>query len=96
MTSNQFSTDVYYPSFDYLRIMLATTVAVGHSGIPLWENSGNLSVQIFFALSGWLIGGILLISTPEYIPRFYFNRAARIWIPYFVAIVLLMLASLVK
>lgn len=86
----------YYPAFDYLRIVLATTVAVGHAGIPLWENSGNLAVQIFFAMSGWLIGGILLRSTPQDLPRFYFNRAARIWIPYFVAIMLLMAASLLK
>lgn len=87
---------VYYPGFDYLRIILATTVAVGHAGIPLWENSGNLAVQIFFAMSGWLIGGILLRSSPQDLPRFYFNRAARIWIPYFVAILLLMAASLLK
>ena len=30
------------------------------------------------------------------LPRFYFNRAARIWIPYFLAIVLLVAASLLK
>lgn len=76
--------------------MLAATVAIGHAGIPLWDNSGNLAVQIFFAMSGWLIGGILLRSTPQDIPRFYFNRAARIWIPYFAAIILLMAASLLK
>jgi peptidoglycan/LPS O-acetylase OafA/YrhL len=87
---------LYYPGFDYLRIILATTVAVGHAGIPLWDNSGNLAVQIFFAMSGWLIGGILLRSAPQDLPRFYFNRAARIWIPYFVAIILLMAASLLK
>ena len=86
----------YYPGFDYLRIILATTVAIGHAGIPMWVNSGNLAVQIFFAMSGWLIGGILLRSTPQDLPRFYFNRAARIWIPYFAAIALLMAASLLK
>ena len=47
-------------------------------------------------MSGWLIGGILLRSSPSNLPRFYFNRAARIWIPYFFAIVLLMLASILK
>src|SRR5882762_8097202 len=86
----------YYPAFDYLRIVLASVVAIGHSGISIWEQSGNYAVQVFFALSGWLIGGILLRSTPATLPRFYFNRAARIWIPYLVAIVLLATASVLK
>lgn len=86
----------YYPAFDYLRITLAGTVAAGHAGLSLWSESGNYSVQVFFALSGWLIGGILLKSEVDDLPKFYFNRAARIWIPYFVAIGLLMAASLLK
>jgi hypothetical protein len=52
----------HYPAFDYLRIVLAIVVAVGHSGLIVWEPAGNYSVQVFFALSGWLIGGILLRS----------------------------------
>lgn len=87
---------IYFPLFDYLRIVLATAVAVAHSGLPVWSYLGPFSVQIFFALSGWLIGGILLHSTRADIPRFYFNRAARIWIPYVVAIGLLVVASLLK
>jgi len=86
----------YYPAFDLLRIILALLVAVAHSGIDVWEQSGNYAVQVFFALSGWLIGGILIRSTPTDLSRFYFNRAARIWIPYFFAIVLLVAASLLK
>src|ERR1700716_2375918 len=86
----------YYPAFDYLRITLAMVVAVGHSGIPMWDAAGNYAVQVFFALSGWLIGGILLRSSPSDFPTFYFNRAARIWIPYFIAIILLIGASLLK
>jgi peptidoglycan/LPS O-acetylase OafA/YrhL len=87
----------YYPKFDYLRIVLAFTVLISHSGLPVfWDQSGNYAVQVFFALSGWLIGGILLRSDSSDLPRFYFNRAARIWIPYFVAIVLLIAASLLK
>jgi peptidoglycan/LPS O-acetylase OafA/YrhL len=75
---------------------LATAVAAGHAGLLGWELSANLAVQIFFALSGWLIGGILFSSKPGDLPRFYFNRAARIWIPYFIAIGLLVAVSLVK
>ena len=51
---------VYYPAFDYLRILLATVVAAQHAGLVGWERAGSFSVQVFFALSGWLIGGILL------------------------------------
>lgn len=86
----------YYPAFDFLRIVLASVVALNHSGALIWNLSGDFSVQVFFAMSGWLIGGILLRSSPSDLPRFYFNRAARIWIPYFVAIALLMLASILS
>lgn len=87
----------YFPKFDYLRFVLALTVLFSHSGLlAFWDQSGNYAVQVFFALSGWLIGGILLRSDSSDLPRFYFNRAARIWIPYFVAIVLLIAASLLK
>jgi peptidoglycan/LPS O-acetylase OafA/YrhL len=87
----------YYPKFDYLRIVLALTVLISHTGyLGFWDQSGNYPVQVFFSLSGWLIGGILLRSNSSDLPRFYFNRAARIWIPYFVAIALLIAASLLK
>lgn len=86
----------YFPAFDALRIVLATVVAFAHSGIPMWWYAGDLAVQVFFALSGWLIGGILIRSKPEDLPKFYFHRAARIWIPYFIAIALLVSASLLK
>lgn len=86
----------YYPAFDYLRIVLALSVAAGHAGIHGWEQSGNSAVQVFFAMSGWLIGAILLNSSLKDLARFYFNRAARIWIPYFLTILLLIVVSLVK
>ena len=84
----------YYPLFDYLRISLAFIVMLGHDGVLKWPNSGNLAVQIFFALSGWLIGTILLGLSTKDLPRFYFNRAVRIWIPYYLALVALVGASL--
>ncbi len=86
----------YYPAFDYLRILLAAIVTAVHSHLIGWDWVGHYAVQVFFALSGWLIGGILLRSTIADLPRFYFNRSARIWIPYFAAIALLMAASLLK
>lgn len=94
--SSQRAAPEYFPAFDYLRIVLALVVVTGHAGLIHWENAGNYAVQIFFALSGWLISGILLRSKPSDLPKFYFHRAARIWIPYAVAIALLMAASLLK
>jgi peptidoglycan/LPS O-acetylase OafA/YrhL len=76
-----------YPIFDWLRFFLASVVALGHAGLILHsEILGNLAVQVFFSLSGWLIGGILLNSRFKELPRFYFNRATRIWLPYFFAV----------
>jgi peptidoglycan/LPS O-acetylase OafA/YrhL len=49
--------------FDWLRFALASIVAFAHTGIISWGNGGNLAVKVFFGLSGWLIGGIL-IKTP--------------------------------
>ncbi len=85
-----------YPYFDWLRIVLAALVACDHAKLFTNFHPANLAVQVFFALSGWLIGGILLNARIADLPRFYFNRAARIWIPYFLAIALLVGASLLK
>lgn len=52
-----------------------------------------MAVEIFFALSGWLVGGILLKTKTTDLSRFYFNRAIRIWIPYFVTLILIVIAS---
>lgn len=90
----------YYPLFDYLRILLALGVFAGHAhfldlNLRL-PRMGDFCVQVFFALSGFLIGGILRDSKPGDLPRFYFNRTTRIWIPYFLAILLLGAACVVK
>ena len=85
----------YYPFFDWLRLCLACTVIFSHSGlIEAWPQAGNFAVQVFFALSGWLIGGLLVKLPQEELPRFYFNRALRIWCPYFLALGFLIIASL--
>lgn len=78
-----------FPLFDWLRFILASVVALHHEGLLGWPNAGNLAVQVFFALSGWLIGGILLNTSRNGLPRFYYNRATRIWIPYAIAVAIL-------
>lgn len=94
---SQSQADNYYPWFDWLRLALAGAVLLGHEGlIAAWPDAGNFAVQVFFALSGWLIGGLLLNTRKEELPRFYFNRALRIWCPYFLALALLVSASLLR
>jgi peptidoglycan/LPS O-acetylase OafA/YrhL len=79
-----------YPLFDWLRFVLASVVVIDHAGFaPVALLRGPLAVQVFFALSGWLIGSILLRTAKTELPHFFFNRATRIWIPYAVAILLL-------
>jgi peptidoglycan/LPS O-acetylase OafA/YrhL len=80
--------------FDLLRFVLAFAVLIYHLGVLPWVNAGNLAVQIFFALSGWLIGSILCNTRSYELNRFYFNRATRIWIPYFVTVGALYVAGL--
>jgi peptidoglycan/LPS O-acetylase OafA/YrhL len=86
----------YYPYFDYARFILATMVMLSHDNIIHWYLAGSLAVDVFFALSGWLIGTILLNTSKEDLPKFYFNRAVRIWIPYYIAFIFVVAASVLK
>jgi len=88
--------EIYYPAFDYLRMLLALGVFVSHANTGLPHDIGNFCVQVFFALSGFLIGSILTRTRLSDLPRFYFKRTTRIWIPYAIAIVLLFLGCLAK
>ena len=86
-----------YPAFDWLRFVLASIVLLDHSGVhfpgPL---GGGLAVDVFLALSGWLIGGILLKTPRSDLPRFFYNRSTRIWAPYFACAALLYALALAK
>jgi peptidoglycan/LPS O-acetylase OafA/YrhL len=86
--------NAYFPCFDWLRGVLSLTVVLSHEGILTWHHAGSFAVQVFFALSGWLIGGILLRTSIHDLPRFYWNRAFRIWVPYYIALALLIAAAL--
>lgn len=85
-----------FPYFDWLRFVLASMVALAHEQIIGWENAGNFAVQVFFALSGWLIGGILLRTELRGLPRFYYNRGTRIWIPYVIAVAAIYVLSALR
>lgn len=88
----------YFAWFDFLRITLAVGVFASHVGVEPFGTGhfGNACVQVFFALSGFLIGGILAKSSPADLPRFYFNRSTRIWVPYAIAIALLFAGTALK
>jgi peptidoglycan/LPS O-acetylase OafA/YrhL len=89
--------ETWFPYFDWLRFALASVVMWAHfDRLHFWSHASNFAVQVFFALSGWLIGGILLHLKRADIPRFYFNRVIRIWAPYFLALALLIAASLLR
>lgn len=83
-----------FAALDVLRFVLASVVMLGHSGAIPWTQSANLAVQVFFALSGWLIGGILYSTANRELSRFYYNRSTRVWIPYFFTVLALYLISL--
>ncbi len=86
----------YYPWFDWLRAAAAATVMLSHGGAIPWGNAGNFAVQVFFALSGWLIGALLLELGAQDLPRFFFNRATRIWVPYYLAAAMLLTLSVLR
>lgn len=88
----------YFAWFDFLRITLALGVFASHVGVEPFGTGhfGNACVQVFFALSGFLIGGILAKSSLADLPRFYFNRSTRIWVPYAIAIAVLFAGTATK
>ena len=86
----------YLPLFDWLRGVLAVVVMLSHDGLLWWADAANFAVQVFFALSGWLIGGILLRTSRAGLPRFFYNRSVRIWVPYYLAFVALVGAGLLR
>lgn len=87
---------LYYPWFDWLRAACACAVMLHHDRVLNWEHAGDFAVQVFFALSGWLIGGMLLKQERSDLPRFFFNRAVRIWVPYYLAAAMLLCLSVLR
>ncbi len=89
-------TALYYPWFDWLRAVCACAVMLHHDRVLHWKHAGDFAVQVFFALSGWLIGGMLLKLERSDLPRFFFNRAVRIWAPYYLAAAMLLGLSVLR
>lgn len=72
-----------------------------HVSLNYWVGLGRLSwsgVDLFFVLSGFLIGGILLDhrGSPAYFKTFYYRRAYRILPLYFLVVTMCWLASVIS
>jgi len=85
-----------------MRFMLALAVASGHAGSFFGADiypmvAGNIAVQIFYMISGFLIALILAgkyADTPQGNWVFYSNRAVKIYVPYLVILAVTIVVSL--
>jgi peptidoglycan/LPS O-acetylase OafA/YrhL len=82
----------YRPWLDGVRAVAVTMVVIEHSGIHSTLNLGGTGVGIFFALSGYLITGLLYSEIDQtgsiILRRFYLRRFARL-MPALVALVVI-------
>ena len=70
----------YRPDIDGLRAIAVISVVLYHAGVPLLE-SGFVGVDVFFVISGFLIGGIVYGDARAgrfTFSRFYASRVRRI------------------
>ena len=93
----------HIPALDGLRGWAILLVLLTHIAAPLrWSTPllvissyGWVGVDLFFALSGFLITGILIDSKPRtgYLKNFYARRILRIWPIYFLLLALVFLVT---
>jgi peptidoglycan/LPS O-acetylase OafA/YrhL len=96
---------------DFLRGLAILLVIGRHLEMPrpggplgaaadLWFTIGWLGVDLFFVLSGFLIGGLLISEHQKYgrinVGRFLFRRGLKIYPPYFVFLAYLILMPTLK
>jgi peptidoglycan/LPS O-acetylase OafA/YrhL len=93
---------VYFPGLNFLRFIAAATVVIYHTenikryypasyhlvDYPFIENCGQMAVNFFFVLSGFLITYLLLreknTHNTVFIKHFYMRRILRIWPIYYI------------
>ena len=95
----------HIPQLDGMRGLAVLLVLLAHSAIAFtrvpamrWiEGYGNLGVQLFFVLSGFLITRILLDTkdTPHFFRNFFVRRALRIYPLYYALLGFVVFSGLV-
>jgi peptidoglycan/LPS O-acetylase OafA/YrhL len=87
--NTKFSIGNYYPALDGLRGLAILMIIVHHNFdfLPLSE-TGWISLDLFFVLSGFLITGILLKkkNSPHFLRNFYARRVLRIFPIYYLSV----------
>ena len=86
----------YRPDIDGLRAVAVIAVILFHLNTN-WLPGGFLGVDIFFVISGYLIGGILYreLSTGTFsLKRFYLRRMRRILPAFFAVVVISVLVGM--
>ncbi|MDZ7709997.1 MAG: acyltransferase family protein [Roseovarius sp.] len=91
----------YRPEIDGLRAVAVLSVVFYHAGLfsggPLWMGGGFAGVDIFFVISGFLIGGILWRDIRETgrirLARFYLRRVRRLAPAYFAMVAAALVAG---
>jgi peptidoglycan/LPS O-acetylase OafA/YrhL len=87
---DRFLSRSYFPALDVLRCIAISAVVFHHSTsrpLPGWLGRGHLGVQLFFAISGFLITTLLLREQRETatiaLQRFWLRRSLRIFPLYY-------------
>ncbi|OJW25724.1 MAG: hypothetical protein BGO49_24165 [Planctomycetales bacterium 71-10] len=77
----------YRPMLDVVRFLAAIWVMLSHARAV---EGGGVAVSVFFVLSGYLIGGLLVAEKRRTgrigLTEFYFKRLLRIWVPYYIVL----------
>lgn len=72
----------YRPDIDGLRAVAVVSVILFHAGVP-WASGGFVGVDVFFVISGYLVGGIVLsgLAQGNFSFRHFFERRFRRIVP---------------
>lgn len=93
MPETGFDSQRRFPALDGIRGLAAMAVVQQHTWGVL--QTGALGVEIFFALSGFLVGGILIDTAGKqgWASSFFLRRIARIWPLYFLIVAVVVLTQ---